>query len=648
MALEPELLGKAADADGVTACSFLCADQLQIARDAFSEGGEVMIACGQEANFFAAIADETGAADRLQTVDIRDRAGWTAEETAFPKQAALLAETKIPRPPTPSKDVTSQGICLVLGTDDTAMAAAKRLSETLAITCLLTSAPEFVRPVNSYDLAIGTIVGAHGTAGRFEVAVDHYAPMQRTGRGDPGFLEPKDGAKSRCDIILDLTGNTPLFPAPDKRDGYFYADPKDRLSVERAIFDAAQMVGTFEKPIYIRFDASICAHSRAEQSGCQRCLNVCPTGAISPAGDVVLIDENICAGCGACAAVCPSGAVSYDDPPVDYLFRRLRALSMAFREAGGVSPRVLFHEEEHGAEMIRLSARFGRGLPADVIPVEVSSVEGVGHAELIAAMGVGFTEALVLMNPKSDITAPESELEIARAILTGGGHNPDLLRLLHPETPDDLEDILYDRPIEPLAVEPVLPLGSRRDVTRLASIALSPDMETPIELPAGAPYGAVLIDKDKCTLCLSCISLCPVGALTDNADRPAVNFQESACLQCGICKSTCPEDAISLKPQLNLAKQAIIPLVLHEEEPFECIECGRPFGVKSTITKVVEKLEGKHWMYTNSDNSKLIQMCDDCRIKAQYHGDNTPFRAGERPRVRTTDDYLSGDLDDQE
>ena len=78
------MLGKAAGVDGVTACSFLCTDQLQIAREAFSEGSEVMIACGQEADFFAEIADEMGAADRLRTVDIRDRAGWTDDDNALP------------------------------------------------------------------------------------------------------------------------------------------------------------------------------------------------------------------------------------------------------------------------------------------------------------------------------------------------------------------------------------------------------------------------------------------------------------------------------------------------------------------------------------------------------------------------------------
>lgn len=648
MALNPEILGKAAGVEGVTACSFLCTDQVQVATDALSEGSDVTIACRQEADFFEDLAEELGASERLQTVDIRDRAGWTDDESAVPKQAALLAEIALPRPQTPSRDVTSGGVCLILGADESALTAAKRLSDVLAVTCLMTEAPDFVRPINSYDLAIGNISKASGTIGKFEVIVDQYAPMQRTGRGHPGFLAPKDGARSQCDIILDISGQTPLFPAPEKRDGYFHADPKDKLGVERAIFDASQMVGTFEKPLYIRFDPSICAHSRAQQTGCSKCLNICPTGAITPAGDVVSIDENICAGCGACAAVCPSGAASYDDPSVDYLFRRLRVLSQTFRDSGGVSPRVLFHDEEHGGEMIRLSARFGRGLPADVIPVDVSNVEGVGHAELIAAMGVGFTEALVLIGPKTDLTAPETEIEIARAILEGGGHNPDLVRLLRPQAPDDLEAILYDRPIEPIKVEPILPLGSRRDVTRLASATLSPEVEAPIELPQGAPYGAIVIDKELCTLCLSCISLCPVGALTDHADRPAVNFQESACLQCGICKSTCPESAISLKPQLNLSKQAIIPQMLHEEEPFECIECSKPFGVKSTINKVVEKLEGKHWMYTNSDNSKLIQMCDDCRVRAQYHGENSPFQAGERPKIRTTDDYLTGKLDDTE
>ncbi len=380
-------------------------------------------------------------------------------------------------------------------------------------------------------------------------------------------------------------------------------------------------------------------HGRRKQ-GCTRCLDVCPTGAILSAGDTVTIDPDICAGCGACAAVCPSGAASYDDPAVGFLFTRLRTLAGAYRAAGGTAPRVLFHDAEHGAEMIRLSARFGRGLPADVIPVEVANVEGVGHAELLAAFGVGFAAAYVLIGPRTDVAVPTSEIALAQSILTGSGAQATRIAALSPTDPDGLEQALYGTAAPALTHETILPMGGRREVTRLAASALAGGGMPVIDLPQGAPYGAVVIDTDACTLCLACVSLCPVGALADNPDKPQVRFQETACLQCGICENTCPEKAITLAPQLNLGNDALSHRMLHEEEPFECISCGKPFGTKSTIEAIVKKLEGKHWMYSGSDNTKLIQMCDDCRVSAQYHQENSPFRAADRPKVRTTQDYL--------
>ena len=172
-----------------------------------------------------------------------------------------------------------------------------------------------------------------------------------------------------------------------------------------------------------------------------------------------------------------------------------------------------------------------------------------------------------------------------------------------------------------------------------ADHGLRPDAEI-LALPEGAPYGAVLVDTDACTLCLSCVSLCPSGALGDNPDLPQLRFQEDACLQCGLCANICPETAITLEPRLNLTPQALEQVVLHEEEPFPCVECGTLFGVKSTIERITAKLEG-HAMYQNPQAIRMIQMCDDCRVNAQYHADNSPLRGPDRPRVRTTDDYLS-------
>ena len=215
----------------------------------------------------------------------------------------------------------------------------------------------------------------------------------------------------------------------------------------------------------------------------------------------------------------------------------------------------------------------------------------------------------------------------------------DNARLIDITDPEALWDALGDAPA-PLA-EPILPMGTRRQVARTAAKALRPDVDAPVPLPDTAPYGAVLVDTEACTLCLSCVSLCPSGALADNPDRPELRFQEDACLQCGLCATVCPEDAIAYEARFDLSDAALSQSTLHEEEPAACIECGALFGVKSTIDKITEKLAGKHTMFANPDAARMIQMCDNCRVQAQYHSENNPFAGGERPKPRTTDDYYT-------
>jgi ferredoxin len=162
-----------------------------------------------------------------------------------------------------------------------------------------------------------------------------------------------------------------------------------------------------------------------------------------------------------------------------------------------------------------------------------------------------------------------------------------------------------------------------------------------IALPAGAPFGAVEIDVEGCTLCLSCVSACPTGALSDDPERPLLRFAEDACVQCGLCKATCPEKVISLLPRLAFGDAIAFARVLKQEEPFPCIRCGKLFGVKSTIERVVAKLGGQHWMYQNSPSRlDVIKMCEDCRVAVVTEEGFDPYGAPARPKPRTTDDYL--------
>ena len=186
------------------------------------------------------------------------------------------------------------------------------------------------------------------------------------------------------------------------------------------------------------------------------------------------------------------------------------------------------------------------------------------------------------------------------------------------------------------------PVGRKKDVLRIALGELhraAPEPVDIITLPSGAPLGTVEIEAGGCTLCLSCVSACPTGALRDDPERPVLRFVEDACVQCGLCQTTCPEKVIKLKPQIDFDAGRAPARVLKEEEPFCCIGCGKPFGVKSTIDRVLAGLEGKNWMYSGtSKRLDAIKMCEDCRVAFAVEEGFGPYQAPIRA-ARTTDDY---------
>lgn len=631
--VDPEAIAGVCDVACSRVHTALCTTQIMSAAKLMEEG-DTIIACQQERVRFEEFAEEIGV-ESPGFVDLRDRAGWSEQGAdAAPKMAALVAEALLPATAVRSLDVVSEGICFIMGPGDVALPLAEQLADALTVTVLITD--EVEPPVSrSFDAVGGRLRRVSGALGGFEILIDALQQIAPGGRGAFGWSAPQDGARSTCDLVIDVTGDVSMVPAPEKREGYLRADPRDQLAVQSVAFEAVQLIGTFEKPLYIRLDETLCAHSRAGQVGCSNCLDICPTGAITPDGDQVAIDPMICAGCGACAALCPSTAITYEDPPVGHVLSRVRTLAESFQAAGGTAPRLLVHDA-HGAEMIRLAARFGRGLPADVIPLELGVVSGFGHAEMLGALAHGFATVDVLIGAATERDALLREQALAEAMA-----GPGRVTLLDEADPDLMSDALYMAETKPVTSSPVLPLGNRRQIARLSAQALNPDIDAPLPLPDGAPYGAVLVDTDACTLCLSCVSLCPSGALIDNPDMPQLRFQEDACLQCGICRTICPENAITLTPQMDTSEAALSQRVLNEEEPFACIECGALYGVKSTVERIMEKLAGSHPMFASSEQARIIQMCDDCRVNAQFQIKGNPFAGAEKPRVRTTDDYLS-------
>ena len=630
--------------DIVTGRQF-CRAELDRFRALLGAGVPLTVGCTREAPLFREVTEDSGAG--LRFVNLRESAGWSADAAkAGPKMAALAAAAAEPMPDIPFVQLESAGVVLVYGRDERAIEAAGLLKEHLDVTVLLTRPDQITPPrTTEFPIVKGTIRVAKGYLGAFELAVDDYAVPQPSSRGALVFAPPRDNATSRCDIVLDLSGGAPLFPAADLRDGYLRADPGDPAAVLKAVLRARDLVGSFDKPRYITFDAELCAHSRSRIVGCHRCLDLCPTSAIVPDGDHVSINEKICAGCGQCAAACPTGAASYALPPSEVLLRKVRTLLTVYREVGDTSPVLLLHDEAHGGALIDALARHGDGLPAHVLPLAVNEVTQIGLECVAAAFAYGATAVRLLLRakPTHDPAGLYQTIALVDAILAGIGLHGDRITTIETDDPFALGDALRAMRLGAPVPRPAIfaPAGGRRDVLRLAvrelHRAASAAPET-IALPAGAPFGAVEVG-DGCTLCLACVSACPTGALSDDPDRPVLRFTEDACVQCGLCKATCPEKVITLVPRL--AFTAAATRVLRAEEPFHCIRCGKSFGVKSTIDRILAKLEGKHWMYQTAPHRlDLIKMCEDCRVIMVAQEGFDPHDAPPRPKLRTTEDYL--------
>lgn len=664
MTIDGKALSKACGASGMTTddagemsvATHLCRVQIEefqrVATEAGKDATPLLIACTQEAPLFLETLDEMGdGAPPASFTNIREKAGWSdaakdkkSSSNLTAKIASLLAEAAMDMDSALSVTMKSDGVTLVLGRDETALEAAKKLAGSLNVTVVLEGSKDVIPPgLMDVPVFAGKVTGAGGHLGAFSVTFANFIAAKASSRGALEWDGQAQSGTSECDLILDLRGGAPLFPHADKRDGYFNPDPANPALVAEAIFEMADMVGEFEKPRYVDYDDKICAHSRNRITGCTRCIDNCPAGAITPDGDRVKIDPYLCGGCGVCAGVCPTGAATYALPKGEDLFKRLRTVVRTYLSAGGVNPVLLIHDQARGEQAIGIMSRLGRGLPANVIPFAVNEVTQAGLDFFLAAGAYGTSRTLVLLPPekREDAQAQEGEIEIAETVFDGLGYGRGRVQTLHLDDPNAVEETLWG--FDTLAAMPAgdfLPLGKKRAVMRLALDTLHDTAPTKVEeiiLPVGAPFGTVEINIDGCTLCLSCVGACPARALRDNPDKPQLAFVEDACVQCGLCQKTCPERVISLAPRLSFRDDAKKARVQKEEDPFHCIRCGKPYGTRATINQMTEKLRG-HSMFVG-DALNRLKMCDDCRVMVQFDVEN-PLAGAPRPITRTTDDYL--------
>jgi len=371
---------------------------------------------------------------------------------------------------------------------------------------------------------------------------------------------------------------------------YEYNDNFDEIA-ERV----KSRVGLYRFKKIISYDSSICQYHHRRDEICSICAEVCPTYGVDKDNSIreLIFSDIECLGCGGCISVCPSGAIEFAQLPF-FAFEKIAKL---YRE------KTILLIPQNLLETIDFN------LPKNILPLVIEGAKFISESHIITLaqesgnsivfytdiLSKGAKDGAKIVNSVYEKIYNKKAFHIAFS-------KEEVLEAL-----DSIDTFpTYDKKLE---------AKTKREAfsQRLKYIVGKSDFGT-IDSGEIITYGRISIDKQKCTLCMSCVGACNMDALLSKFDEFGIDFTPSLCTNCTYCISSCPEKCMELKSdKIELNPAWFEYEELAKDDIFKCIECSKPFTNKRAIEKIITLMTP---IFAGDDlKLKTLKCCPDCKAK---------------------------------
>jgi|SoiMethySBSTD1v2_1073268.scaffolds.fasta_scaffold73225_2 ferredoxin len=465
------------------------------------------------------------------------------------------------------------------------------------------------------DVYVGRVIEVKGRLSDFQVTIqDVEAP----------------GKELHADQVVIISPDEK--PSFKPRTGFHLLINPTETDLDRLAERIRDLIGEFLKPVHVVYSTATCAGGVADQEACGICVTNCPYGAIGRDSENHLrmkIDHMACEGCGACVSACPTTSLSFTEPSPLELDTRLAALlTPSSSAADGERLVVLFHCGEQGRRALEEAGRTPLPYPAGVLPVEVPCLRYVSEANMLAAFRLGAAGVALLgceTCQHGERQLLRQKYDFCRITLDAFDMGRDRLQLITADNGTAPQAITaLARFAETLDAAPIRWDGKRlpqRDNRSVIADAITVFIEQTNREPgrttlaASQPFAFAEVRASGCTLCRSCVNVCPTHAFSLDDGTLSLQFKHISCVACGLCEKVCPENVITLKPEIFFDRNALEYQTVVQDDMVSCAKCGKPYINRRALETVEARLLSlESLLDTFSGNRRsLLRMCPDCR-----------------------------------